>query len=119
MNFFDAINAHVAWKVRLQKHVKGISEERLDATIVGRDDLCNLGKWIYTHVDQHGEIPLFRQVQEQHADFHRCAAEIIESANRGEQQAAEHMLHHDYAHLSHMVVKSLSKLGKELPDEPL
>lgn len=119
MNFFDAINAHVAWKVRLQKHIKGESEEQLDASVVGRDDLCMLGKWIHANVGQHGEMPLFRQVQEQHADFHLCAAEIIESANRGEQAEAEHKLHHDYAHLSYMIVKSLSKLGKELPDEPL
>lgn len=119
MNFFDAINAHVAWKVRLQKHIKGVSEERLDAKVVGRDDLCNLGKWIYSNIERHGEIPLFRQVQEQHADFHRCAAEIIETANLGKQDEAEHKLHHDYSHLSYMIVKSLSKLGKELPDEPL
>jgi len=119
MNFFDAINAHVAWKVRLQKHIKGVSEELLDATVVGRDDLCSLGKWIYNHVDLHGEMPLFRQVQEQHADFHRCAAEIIDTANRGDQVEAEHKLHHDYAHLSHMIVKSLSRLGKELPEDPL
>jgi len=119
MNFFEAINAHVAWKVRLQQHIKGVSEEQLDATVVGRDDQCALGKWIYNNIGRHGEMPLFRQVQEQHADFHRCAAEIIDSANRGDQTEAEHKLHHDYAHLSHMIVKSLSRLGKELPEEPL
>lgn len=117
MNFFEAINAHVAWKVRLQKHIKGASEVELDPQAVGRDDLCSLGKWLYAHVDQFGQLPLFRQVQEQHADFHRCAAEIIETANRGEQAEAEHKLHHDYAHLSYMIVKSLGKLGKELPEE--
>lgn len=119
MNFFEAINAHVAWKVRLQQHIKGSSEERLDATVVGRDDQCSLGKWIHSHVEEHGAMPLFRQVQEQHADFHRCAAEIIEIANRGQQAEAEHKLHHDYAHLSHMIVTSLRKLGKELPEEPM
>lgn len=117
MNFFDAINAHVAWKVRLQKHIKGESEEQLDASVVGRDDQCTLGKWIYANVEQHGEMALFRQVQVQHADFHRCAAEIIDTANRGEQQEAEHKLHHDYAHLSYMIIKSLRNLGKELPEE--
>ncbi|HEY0721562.1 MAG TPA: CZB domain-containing protein [Gammaproteobacteria bacterium] len=117
MNFFEAINAHVAWKVRLQKHIKGESNERLDASAASRDDLCALGKWIYTHQGQYGEMPLFRQVQVQHADFHRCAAEIIDSVDRGEQEEAEHKLHHDYAHLSQMIVKSLSRLGKELPDE--
>lgn len=117
MNFFEAINAHVAWKVRLQNHIKGTSEERLDATVVCRDDQCKLGKWIYGHVAEHGEMPLFRQVQIQHADFHRCAGEIIEAADRGDQAEAERKLHHDYAHLSHMIVKSLTKLGKELPDE--
>ncbi|HEY0635544.1 MAG TPA: CZB domain-containing protein [Gammaproteobacteria bacterium] len=117
MNFFEAINAHVAWKMRLQQHIKGESAERLDAAIVGRDDLCALGKWLHAHREQHNDMAQFRQVVELHADFHRCAAEIIDTVNRGKRQEAEHKLHHDYAHLSQMIVKSLNKLGKELPEE--
>jgi len=31
MNFFDAINSHVAWKVHLQNHLLGIADAAFDA----------------------------------------------------------------------------------------
>lgn len=118
MNFFDAINAHVAWKLRLRNYIDGTSEEALDPQIVGRDDHCPLGQWIYTHLDSHGNKPLFRQVQVQHADFHRCAAEIIETVDNKMNDVADMLLGHDYAQLSHMIIKSLTKLDKELNETP-
>lgn len=53
----------------------------------------------------------------QHADFHRCAAEIIVAANEGNNEEAETLLHDDYGQLSHMIVKSLTKLSKEFGAE--
>lgn len=117
MNLFDAINAHVAWKVRLQKHIAGTSDENLDPEVVGCDDKCALGQWIYSTLEQHDSMPLFRQVRIQHADFHRCAAEIIVASNQGNKDRAEKLLHDDYAQLSHMIVKSLTKLSSELEKE--
>lgn len=117
MNFFEAINAHVAWKLRLRKHIDGVSDEVLDPAIVACDDKCVLGQWIYHVVDKHDSMPLFHQVRVQHADFHRCAAEIIVAADEGNKADAEKLLHDDYAQLSHMIVKSLTKLSKELGGE--
>jgi hypothetical protein len=117
MNFFEAISAHVAWKLRLRKHIDGVSEEVLDPAVVGCDDKCALGQWIYRTVDTHDSMPLFHQVRVQHADFHRCAAEIIVAADEGKKDKAEQLLHDDYGQLSHMIVKSLTKLSKELGDE--
>jgi hypothetical protein len=117
MNFFEAINAHVAWKLRLRKHIDGVSEEVLDPEVVGCDDKCALGQWIYRTVDAYDSMPLFHQVRVQHADFHRCAAEIIVAADEGKKDKAEQLLHDDYGQLSHMIVKSLTKLSKELGDD--
>lgn len=117
MNFFDAINAHVAWKLRLRKHIDGTSDEVLDPQVVGCDDKCALGQWIYGTLDQHDSMPLFRQVRIQHADFHRCAAEIITAVDDGKKEVAEKLLHDDYSQLSHMIVKSLTKLSVELEGE--
>ncbi len=114
MNFFEAINAHVAWKLRLRKHIDGISDEVLDPKVVGCDDKCPLGQWIYSTLDEHEGLPLFNQVRVQHADFHRCAAEIITATDEGNKDSAEKLLSDDYAQLSHMIVKSLTKLSKEL-----
>ena len=117
MNLFDAITAHVSWKLRLRNYVDGTSEEALDPRHVGRDDNCPLGQWIYENLDTHGERALFRQVQVQHADFHRCAAEIIETVDNGKPDAADRLLGHDYAQLSRMIVKSLTQLDRELQED--
>jgi len=114
MDFFDAINAHVRWKLRLRQYIDGTSTEPLSAHEVGRDDNCPLGQWIYDNIENHGDKSLFRQVQVQHAEFHRCAAEIIETVDNNKHEVAESMLSHDYAQLSHMIVKSLTKLGQEI-----
>lgn len=114
MNFFDAINAHVAWKLRLRKHIDGKSEEVLDPEVVACDDKCPLGQWIYSTLDIHDGLPLFHRVRIQHADFHRCAAEIIVAADEGNRDEAEKLLADDYAQLSNMIVKSLTKLSIEL-----
>lgn len=117
MNLYEAINAHVSWKLRLRNYVDGNSDETLDSSQVGRDDGCELGQWIYANLASHGNNPLFKQVQAQHADFHRCAAEIIETVDKGMQDTADTMLAHDYAQLSRMIVKSLTQLDRELQKE--
>ena len=43
----EAINAHIHWKIRLEKYLDGTSEEKLDPKLVSRDDQCKLGKWIH------------------------------------------------------------------------
>jgi len=43
MNFFDAINAHIAWKLKLQKYIDGISEDKLNPDIVCQDNQCKIG----------------------------------------------------------------------------
>lgn len=47
INVMDAINAHVLWKIRLEKYMDGTSEEKLDAKVICQDNQCKLGKWIY------------------------------------------------------------------------
>ena len=117
MNLFDAINAHVTWKIRLRKHIDGVSEEVLDPEVVGCDDKCALGQWIYSTLHEHDKKPLFHQVRVQHAHFHRCAAEIIVATDEGKKETAERLLRDDYGQLSHMIVKSLTKLSVELEVE--
>ncbi len=117
MNLYDAINAHVAWKVRLRHYLDGVSEEVLDPQQVGRDDNCELGRWIYANLDNHGNKPLFKQVQVQHADFHRCAAEIVETVDNGKHNTADKLLNHQYAQLSRLIVKSLTQLDRELHED--
>jgi len=47
LDFVNAIEAHTKWKVRLQSMIDCDTAEMLDPDKVARDDLCELGKWIY------------------------------------------------------------------------
>lgn len=112
MNFYDAINSHVAWKVHLQNHLLGISDAAFDAHAVGQDNLCALGHWLYANLGTWQDQPLYWNVIKVHAAFHRCAGEIVHLHDAGKTAEAEHLLHHDYAELSHQLVQALRELGR-------
>jgi len=114
MNFYEALNAHLAWKLRLRDYIDGRHGEYLEPSHVGCDDGCELGRWIRAQYPRLKNIPEFRRVREQHADFHRCAAEVVQAVNMGDVAAAEQALQQEYAHLSALVVKSITKLDRAL-----
>lgn len=112
MNFFDAINSHVAWKVHLQNHLLGISDAAFDPRVAGQDNLCELGHWLYANLTTWQDQPLYWAVIKEHTAFHRCAGEIIHLHAAGKMEEAEHLLHHDYAELSHQLVHALRELSR-------
>ena len=118
MDWMKIINAHVMWKQRLLKHISGESEELLDPAVVGRDDQCPLGKWIYGLGQEFHGVAEFEPVRVQHADFHKMAGEIVRLVGEGRRADATRLLQGDYARLSerlkhrilllHSAVRSLS-----------
>ena len=60
MNFLEMISAHVRWKQRLSTYIQDKSEP-LDPTIIGRDDQCRLGKWIYGEGQSYTKAKLSRK----------------------------------------------------------
>jgi hypothetical protein len=107
-----AIDAHVKWKERLQDHIAGRSTEDLRAETVGRDDLCSLGIWLSGEGSQHyGHTPGFAAVQQAHVRFHRCAAEVLATAAKGQPEEALRMMEEgDYANASDDVTAALVDL---------
>ena len=45
MNFDEAINKHAAWRMKFRTAMK--MKESLDAATIGKDNCCELGKWLY------------------------------------------------------------------------
>ncbi len=116
MIFFNAINLHVGWKVRLQAYLDGTLEEPLDPRAVGRDTDCELGRWLYDNLPRYQDLPEFWGLLKDHAAFHCCAAEIVSEADKGHHDEAERLLHHDYTDLSHRMVRCLRELGRQVGD---
>jgi len=112
LNFKTAIDAHMKWKQRLSAVIAGTSTEQLDPAVIGRDDQCALGKWIHGEGGQHyGSQDLFLELREHHAQFHRCAAEVLRTAQAGAVADAEKMLNAGaYQQASVDVVLRLARL---------
>jgi hypothetical protein len=116
MNFFDAINIHVAWKVHLQKYLLGVAVADVDLHTVAQDNRCELGRWLYDNLAQWQDQPLYWTLIEQHTAFHRHAGEVVHLHDAGRSAEAERMLHQEYAAASHALVQTLRELSRLVDD---
>lgn len=116
IDFMAAIEAHVRWKVRLENYIDGTSTEKLDAEVVGMDNQCPLGKWIYgAGGDKYNANPLFQEIREIHANFHKCSAGIMRQSNAGDKEgAAEALRRGEHFKLSQRIEVKLARLHIEL-----
>jgi len=92
MNFDEAITAHSQWKIRLQSVVNGTSKESLDPAVVGLDNKCPLGQWIYGEATQFSTLTEYGELRHEHAHFHTCAAETLRLALAGKAEQAKAQL---------------------------
>ena len=116
IDFMAAIEAHVRWKVRLENYIDGTTTEKLDVEVVGMDNQCPLGKWIYgIGGDQYSANPLFQEIREIHTDFHKCSAGIMRQSDAGDKEgAAEALRRGEHFKLSQRIKAKLARLHVEL-----
>ncbi|MDD5329044.1 MAG: CZB domain-containing protein [Sulfuricella sp.] len=116
VDFMAAIEAHIRWKVRLEEYIDGTSAEKLDQAVVGMDNKCLLGKWIYgVGGEKYGTNPLFQEVKEIHTAFHKCSAGIMCQADAGDRDGAIQALHlGDHFKYSQRIKAKLARLHLEL-----
>lgn len=113
MNFEDAISAHIKWKVRLSRFIDGTGMETLDSTAVGRDDLCDLGKWIYGEGAKYATLRHYRNLVEEHAKFHRCAGDVVRKVECGDVAGARTALGGAFVAASKDTVAAIMELKRE------
>lgn len=112
----NAVQAHTRWKTRLRAALDGAGE-KLDPAVVGRDNACDLGKWIHGEGgEQYSDMKAFGELKTAHAKFHRCAAEIVRKNEAGDKKAAEKLLGPDgeFAAASSVTIRAIKRLEKEL-----
>jgi hypothetical protein len=83
MKLQDAITAHVNWKLRIHALLTGKLADKLDPAAIARDNVCDLGKWIWG--EGKNEIPqaTLAELRATHAEFHREAARIVSEVYSG------------------------------------
>jgi hypothetical protein len=109
--FYHAVEAHIKWKIRLQKHLDGTSDEKLNADVICLDNQCTLGQWIYGDGQKFKDMEGFEALRDTHANFHKCAAEVIRKTDTGEKPEAETIFKNDYSVLSKDITRMLVKMN--------
>lgn len=113
MNFDEAISAHQRWKTRLRLHIDGKSTEALDPAQVGKDDQCDLGRWIYGEGARvMGAKAEFQDVKQSHAHFHSVAADVLRKSLAGDKAGAGAALDGPFFDSSSKVVQAIMKCKK-------
>lgn len=113
MNFDDAIAAHIKWKVRLKQFIDGDSTEQLKSGTVCEDNLCDLGKWIYGEGAVFNIRPHYQDLVTKHANFHRCAAEVVKKVEDNDKIGANALLSGQFSMASKETVIAIMELKKE------
>jgi hypothetical protein len=113
LSFDDAIAAHEAWKARLldvaQKDCAELAQLNVDD--VRRDDKCALGKWIHKVAKaRFGQDRHFASLCDEHAQFHICAADVIEHARKKRLAYARIVIEGEFTRKSLKVVRLLKAL---------
>ena len=115
INIMDAINAHIQWKLRLERYLNGTSDEKLDPNVICRDDQCKLGKWIHGPALKHfQDDDGFVTLRDDHAQFHLIAGQVVTIMQENDKAAAEALLKGDYMRASRKVVHALTDLNKQI-----
>jgi len=112
LNFKTAIDAHMKWKVRLERCLESDNEEGLKVDLVSRDDQCPLGKWIHgVGGERFGNLREFQEMKMEHSRFHLCAGDVLACCVAGDKEGAGNKLRSgDYTRASERVKLHLARL---------
>ena len=120
LDFDGIIQAHMNWKHKLRNFLAG-EGEALDPEVVSRDDKCALGCWIHGEGKRYSQDPAYGSLRTSHADFHRCAGEVIRAKLGGDEVGAKRLLLNEFAVLSDDTIQEIRKMkqshGNAVPEQ--
>ncbi|TVR81022.1 MAG: hypothetical protein EA405_09370 [Rhodospirillales bacterium] len=111
------LSSHAECVAKVREHVYGAM--RLDPEQVAQDDKCELGCWLRGAAARLRHRPEYWRATVAHANFHKCAADIVRMANDGRRIDAERDLASGgrLRMASKALVESVSALKQILRDE--
>jgi hypothetical protein len=93
LNLKQVLEAHTAWKGRLQRVLDGTSNETLAVADVSQAGKCELGRWIDGEGKQlYGKMEEFDKLQKAHSLFHLTAGEVLVEYQDGNVDHAHELL---------------------------
>lgn len=115
LDFIAAINTHAKWKVRLKDAITNNTLETIDLDLLGRDDCCALGNWIYSKgLPLYANDELMQQIRSTHSSFHQEAVQVVKLAVDGQkEQALKELEAGTYSRLSLDISTMLAKFHQQ------
>lgn len=93
LNLKEALDAHNAWKHKLESAILSGSTVDLDANKISQDNLCTLGEWLHGPGKQlYSHLAGYKAALKAHAKFHTCAAEVLIQREAGNKYKAHKIL---------------------------
>ncbi|TVR96807.1 MAG: hypothetical protein EA406_11070 [Rhodospirillales bacterium] len=86
----SVLASHALCIAKVREHVYGAG--RLQPELVAQDDACDLGRWLRGEAAVLRHRPEYWRAVVAHANFHKCAAEVVRLANEGRRTEAESVL---------------------------
>lgn len=86
MDIRPLLRAHAEWVVHLREYIYGAGS--LDASLILRDDTCELGKWLYGEAARYRHLPEYETARLAHAAFHADAAQTVRLVQAGRRHEA-------------------------------
>ncbi len=91
MDLTQAIQKHGEWKLKFRSAIA--NKETLDARTIGRDDCCDLGKWLHGEgKTKFAKLPSHAACVGKHAAFHVEAGKVAQIINAKKFDEATAML---------------------------
>lgn len=90
LNFDDMILSHSKWKNRLKKAI--LAKEQIDTQVAGKDDQCELGKWIHGEGKKYAAVSAFGDLKAKHARFHASILNVVNQARSASPEKALEMV---------------------------
>jgi methyl-accepting chemotaxis protein len=115
MNLDNAITAHAQWKTKFRTAIT--SKETMDAATIGKDNCCELGKWLYGEGrGVYGSKPEFTMLIEKHKAFHSEAGKVATTINAKKFDVALKMIEgtSPFGTASNTVVMAVNGLKKAI-----
>jgi hypothetical protein len=115
VNIDEAISAHAKWKMKLASYISK-PDQSLQASVVGANNLCDLGKWLHGDGMKYSRLPEYSKLVADHTQFHQIAAEIIRKADSGHKVTDEIALgaKSKFASASSAIVLSLMAMRSKM-----
>jgi methyl-accepting chemotaxis protein len=108
----DMKQIHLNWRLRISNVLSG-HDTNISITEAADFNNCGLGKWRSGEGRQYDSLPVMRELDQTHIQFHQMIAQVVEIALRKDYKAVDQAII-KVAHLSEKIVDLLTQLEQQM-----